>query len=208
MKTYVSVVLAVFVVILSACSSTATPVQEVATEEVSPTQASVSNSQKFYPLATETGNADIDVVLSAVASRESQELINLFGYTTTACKTVNALGGPPPCREGEAEGTMVEVLPFLGSEGSYFWKDEVDNFSGLNVIGLYAVYHVPATVFSDANYPAGDYAIAYIGEDNLPEVVLQIADGKIVRIDYIFGYPEYNNFLTQDITDFILEPLK
>ena len=196
--------------ILSACSSnaTSTPVQEVAIEEISPTQAPVSSVIKFYPLDTKTGNADIDVIITAVASGETQELTNLFGYTTTACKTVNALGGPPPCREGEAEGTLVDVLPFLGSEGSYTRRDEINNFPGLNVIGLYAVYGVPATVFSDVNYPAGDYAIAYVGEGNLPEVALQVTNGKIVRIDYIFGYPEYNNFLPQGITDFILEPLK
>ncbi len=45
--------------------------------------------------------------------------------------TVHALGGPPPCRKGEAEGTVVEVLPSRGPEGSFMRKDEVGNWLGL-----------------------------------------------------------------------------
>lgn len=193
--------------VLTACSAAVTPALDVPTETI-PTQTFASPTIKYYSLDTVTGNAELDVVLAAVAQGNPEDLIGLFRYTKTACKTVNALGGPPPCREGEAEGTVVEVLPFLGPEGSYLRKDEVANFPGLNVIGLLAIYRVPAAAFSDVNFPAGEYAIMYIGAENLPAVVLQITNGKIVRIDYIFVYPEYDEFLPKEAKDFVLPPLK
>jgi hypothetical protein len=112
---------------------------------------------------------------------------------------------PPACRADEAEGTPVEVLPSLGPEGSFLRKDEAENFPGLNVIGLYAVYRVPHSVGSDENYPAGDYGIVYLSGENIPEVILPVMNGKIVRIDYIFGYPESNDLLPPGVTDFVLE---
>jgi hypothetical protein len=193
--------------ILAACSAAVTPVLDTPTQTL-PTQTPTSPTINYYPLDTVTGNAEFDGILAAVAKGNVEDLISLFSYTKTACKTVEGLGGPPSCREGEAEGTMVEVFPFLESEGHHMRKDEINNFPGLNVIGLYAVYRVPVTMFSDVNYPAGDRAIVYLGEANLPEVVVHVTSGKIVRIDYIFGYPEYNGLLPQDVTDFILEPLK
>ena len=203
MKKHNWVIFGLWLSILSACSPAATPVQEIAPEEV--TDAPMT---KYHSLVTKTGNEDIDTILSAVASGEPQELIDLFGYTTAPCKTINALGGPPACREGEAEGTMVEVLPSLGPEGSYLYKDEINNFPGLHVIGVYAVYRVPETVFSDVNLPAGEYAIVYLSAENLPDVALQVKNAKIVRMDYIFGYPESNELWPKDATKFILQPLK
>ena len=117
------------------------------------------------------------------------------------------LGGPPPCRENEAEGTPVEVLPSLGPEGSFLRKDDAENFPGLDVMGLYAVYHVPDSAFTDPNDPAGDYAIVYVRDGDAPEVVLQVRNGKIIRIDYVFGYPVANELLPQGVTDFLLEPV-
>ena len=99
----------------------------------------------------------------------------------------------------------MEVLPSLGSEGSFLRKDEAENFPGLHVQGLYAIYRVPDSVFSDPNFPAGDYAIVYVSDGNIPEIVLQVRNGKIVRIDYGFGYPTHT--IPEDVTDFVLEPV-
>ena len=196
------------VVLLAACAPTATPVQET----LPPTQPPISETRvttlpQVHPLDTPTNTAEIDVIIRAVASDDPQELRNLFEYSRIACMTVNALGGPPPCRENEPEGTLVEVLPSLGSEGSFLRQDEVGNFPGLNATGLYAVYRVPDSVLSDENYPAGDYGIVYLTDENMPEVILQVTNGKIVRIDYVFGYPEFNTLLPEGVTDFVLEPV-
>jgi len=190
------------VVLLAACAPAATPSQET----LPPTQLPVSETQ-VHPLDTLTNTPEIDVIIKAVASDDPQELRNLFEYSKIACMTVNALGGPPPCRENEPEGTLVNVLPSLGPEGSFLRQDEAGNFPGLNATGLYAVYRVPDSAFSDENYPAGDYGIVYWTDENIPEVILQVTNGKIVRIDYVFGYPESNTLLPEGVTDFVLQPV-
>jgi len=184
-----------------ACSSIETPVQET----LPPTQP--ASQLTYYPLDTTTNIPQLDVVLKAVAGGDAQELRALFEYAKIPCMTVYALGGPPACPAGEAEGTVVEVLPSLGPEGSFLRREEAEKFPALNVIGLYAIYHVPASVHSDANYPAGKNGIVYLSVENAPELDLQVTDGRIVRIDYIFGYPESNQLLPPGVTDFVLAPL-
>lgn len=196
------------IVLLAACAPTAKLVRET----LPPTQPPVSETQvtslpQVHPLDTLTNTPEIDVIIRAVASDDPQELRNLFEYSKIACMTVNALGGPPPCRENEPEGTLVDVLPSLGPEGSFLRQDEAGNFPGLSATGLYAVYRVPDSAFSDGNYPAGDYGIVYLTDENIPEVILQVTKGKIVRIDYVFGYPEFNTLLPEGVTDFVLEPV-
>lgn len=214
--------LALFMMLLvtvSACSSAATPTLDVNTEQPQPvptsavhteqpqpTQTSVAPVLNYYPLDVTTQIEEIDLILAAVASGDTDELRNLFGFTTTACKTVNALGGPPSCREGEAEGATVEVLPFLGPEGSYLRKDEVGNFPGLNVTGVYAIYHVSETAYSEENFPKGDYGIMLTASENLPSIVLQIKNGQIVRIDYVFDPSSVETVLQRDAANFVLPP--
>ena len=196
-------ILILVISLLPACSPETTPLP---TQQISPT-IPPTQALQYHPLDTLTNIPEIDVIIRAVAGGNPQELQALLEYTKTACMTVNALGGPPPCRQNEAEGTLVEVLPSLGPEGSFLRKDEAENFPGLDVEGLYAVYRVPEAAFSDPNYPAGEYAIVYVSEGNDPEIVLQLRHGRIVRIDYLFGYPESNALLPKGVTDFLLEPV-
>ncbi len=207
MKKYLLVLFVILLMSVSACSSAATPTPEVNTEQLQPTQTSASPISKYYPLDTMTQIEEIDLILAAVASGDTQAVRNLFGFTTTACKTVNALGGPPPCRAGETEGTLVEVLPFLGPEGSYLRKDEVSNFPGLNVTGVYAIYQVSATAYSEENFPKGDYGILLTAPENHPMIVLQIKDGQIVRIDYVFDPASVETILQRDAANFVLPPI-
>jgi len=206
MKKYLLILFVILFMTVSACSSVSTPTSEVNTEQPQPTQASASPVLKYYPLDIMTQIDEIDFILAAVASGDAQAVRNLFGFTTTTCKTVNALGGPPACREGEAEGTTVDVLPFLGSEGSYLRKDEVDNFPGLNVIGVYAIYQVSETAYSEENFPKGDYGIMLTASENLPSIVLQIKNGQIVRIDYVFDPSSVETILQRDAANFVLPP--
>ena len=182
----------------SACLPMATPTPAATVLVTSPTLA-----EKYHSLDTPTTIEEIDIILAAVNSKDKQKLTNLFSYTTIACKTVNALGGPPPCREGEAEGTLVEVLPILGPEGTYLWKDEVSKWPGLNVVGLYAVYQVSDTVFSEENFPKGNYGMILVGEANDLNVVLHITDARIVRMDYPTSLDE---ILERDAEQVILAP--
>ena len=165
----------------SACLPMATHTPAATARAPSPTSA-----EKYHSLDTPTTIEEIDTILAAVNSNDKQKLTDLFSYTTIACKTiVNALGGPPPCPEGEADGTLVQVLPVLSSEGYYLYKDEISNWPGLDVAGLYAVYQVTESAYSDENFPKGDYAMILAGKENQPGIVLHITDTGIVRIDDI-----------------------
>jgi hypothetical protein len=96
------------------------------------------------------GVNDVDVVLGAIESGVASNVTALFRYSTIPCATIVALGGPPQCRAGEAENTPLEVLPALFSEGSYFRKDEISNWQGLDAESLYAVFEISESAYSDA----------------------------------------------------------
>jgi hypothetical protein len=208
MKVYLQITYVLIVLFLeAACAPTATSTQEVPTVELKPTPA----EEKYHSLDTRTGIEEIDIILAAVENGDPQPLRDLFRYNRVACMTVNALGGPPPCREGEAEGTMVEVLPFLGAEGSYFHKDEINNWLGLDVEGIYAIYSVSENAYSDEYYPKGDYGVVLIGKKGIEEnVVLQIKDGGIVRIDYVFDLSSevLTGILDRSASELILAPIE
>ena len=204
MKVYTPFLYLWLVVLLSsACAPTATPTQLATVPELQPTSAG-----DFHSLDTRTGIQEIDRVLAALESGHKQELLDSIRYSAIDCMTINALGGPPPCRDGEAEGTSVDVLPVLGPEGTYLWKDESNNWPGLAVNGLYAVYRVSDSAYSDQYFPKGDYGIILVGEEDDPGIVLQIAEDGIVRIDYVMdNLPSaLPNILEHDAVEVILAP--
>lgn len=195
--------LLLFAFLASACLPMATPTPVATVLAPPPTSA-----EKYHSLDTPTTMEEIDTILAAVNSNDKQKLTDLFSYTTIACMTVNALGGPPPCREGEAEGTLVEVLPSLSSEGSYLRKDEISNWPGLDVAGLYAVYQVSESAYSDKNFPKGDYAVILVGKENKPGIVLHITKAGIIRIDYVLDDAPgaLASVLERDAAQMILTP--
>ena len=205
MKVYSQIVcLWLVLLLISACAPVSTPTQEVPTIESQPT----STTEKYHSFDTRTGIAEIDKILGALESSDPQKLRDEIHYSPLACKTVNALGGPPPCNEGEAEGTLVEVLPIVGSEGGHLRKEEIKDSFVLDVTDLYAVYKVSEKVFSDANYPRGDYGVILVGAYNSSNAVLQINEGGIVRIDFVVDdSPDaFLNILERDASEVILAP--
>ena len=197
----IGVLLIVFLV--SACLPLSTPTQ-APVPETQPTSA-----QNYHPLETRVGIEEIDNVLSAVASGDVQLLRSLVKFTTAKCTLLDGLGGPPKCREREAKGASVEVLPFLGSEGSFIRKDEIDNWQGIETSGLYAIYRVSVDVQSEENYPAGEVAIIFVAPQNRPAVSLRISEGGIVRVDYIFDTSPQSleAILQREASELILAPV-
>jgi hypothetical protein len=166
---------------IHACSP-ATPIQE----ELTPAFETTS-SEPYSPLTTQTGVQPIDRVLTAVANNDMQSLRALIEFTNAECTQQDGLGGPPKCRTGEAEGTPVEVLAFLGSEGSFLRKDEIDNWTGVQAAGIYAIYEVNAAVITaEQYYPIGKYVILFVSEENQLATALRIGESGIVRVDTIF----------------------
>jgi len=147
-------------------------------------QESTSTSQRAHPLSVRTGIEEIDRILEA--SGDVQKLRSLIALTSAKCTKQDGLGGPPKCLPGEEEGTPVEVLPFLGPEGSFLRKAEIENWPGFESSGIYAIYEVSSKAYSDENYPAGQYSILFLGNENQPAISLRIKDGRIVRVDYVF----------------------
>ena len=179
-----------------------------------PTQATTPElgmpfAQKYHPLDTRVGIEEIDNVINAVASNDLGRLRSLVNFTTAKCTLLEGLGGPPKCRNGEAEGTPVEVLPFLGSEGSFIRKDEIKIWQGIEVSGLYAIYRVSGDVQSEEYYPAGEVAIIFVAPENRPAVSLRLGEGGIVRVDHIFDTsPEsLEAILQREASELILAPV-
>ena len=191
------------VFLIQACLPLSIPTQATAPE---PQPAS---AQDAHPLETRVGIEEVDNVINAVANGEPQLLRSLVMFTPAKCTMLDGLGGPPKCRAGEAEGTPVEVLPFLSSEGSFLRRDEIENWQGIEASGLYAVYRVSADVRSEEYYPTGEIAIIFSGPKNRPASSLRLSAGRIVRVDQIFDTsPEsLEAILKREASELILAPV-
>lgn len=141
-----------------------------------------------------TGLDGVDQIIKTVLAGDLSEFRQRIKFTTSGCTHEMALGGPPNCREGEAEGTLVEVLPFLGPEGHFLRRDELYNWQGIDVAGLYTVYRVSDEAYSTKDYPAGEYGIVFRSKDPNTLVTLQVENDSILRIDSTFGTPPEIDF--------------
>ena len=186
---------------LAACSPQL-PATPVRISSVQPTLA-----EPYHPLSTRTGIEEIDPVLDAIG--DIQKLRSLVQLTSTRCTTQDGLGGPPKCLPGEGEGTSVDVLPFLGPEGNFLRGTEINKWQGIDPSGIYAIYEVSSSAYSDENYPAGKYAILFVGKQDQPAIALQVRDSRIVRVDAVFEKsPEsLDSILKRDSARLILAPL-
>lgn len=159
----------------------AAPVRQEPTPTIIP-----ESSGAYHPLTTETGIQVIDQVIHAAASGDPQAVRASIEFFEAECTQQQGLGGPPKCREGEAEGTPVEVVAFIGSEGGHLRKDELENGLAVKATGIYAVYEVNTAVLSSEQYyPVGNYAIIFVNEEERMVTALRIGEKGIVRVDEI-----------------------
>ena len=201
MKQYIP---STFMVLLILAATACAPVSPV-TEQIFPTET----SEPYYPLTITTGLRIVDQVLQGVANGDAETLRALVEYTNAECTQQDGLGGPPKCREGEAEGTPVEVLAFLGSEGGHLRKDEMENWSGIKATGVYAVYEVnAAAISSEEYYPVGKYVILFVDEENKAAIALRIGERGIVRIDDIIDSspPNLRAMIEREASTVLLQP--
>ncbi len=176
-----------------------------ATRLPAPSQTPSPPAPAFHDPETRTGVGDVDRIIDVVLEGDSEKIKDALTLTVTGCTRADGLGGPPKCREGEPEGTPVEVLPFLGPEGNFLRRDELDEWPGIEVAGLYAVYLVSEAAYSDENYPAGEYAVVFLDASEVTHIALQVVEGGIVRIDYIFG-DSLDTRLERDAEEILLPP--
>jgi hypothetical protein len=132
---------------------------------------------------------EITPILNAFLFGSTMDRIQLVSYTTTACTTVDGLGGPPKCVPGETEGTLVEVLPSSGGEGSFSKPETVEQALDFTVMGLFAIHKVPADTSVPDYLPVGEYGIIFTRQMNAVPfpITVFIEDGRIVRLQHHLG---------------------
>ena len=184
MFTRMIIILTVLLVLVSACA----PAKGADVLEVGIEPATEINSNQAV-------KDELQPILRAMLGGSLDEQIAVIQYTRTACATVEGLGGPPPCPEGIAEGTEVEVFPTLGSEGSFIAPENMETFLNNSILkSLYAVYRVTPNPNIEPYFPEGDYAMLFernVNDIPLP-VVLRVLDGRVVRMDFSFGVSAAN----------------
>ena len=141
----------------------------------------------LHPAAMRIGLESLDKVLEAILSNRIEDRRAFVTYTVVGCTTADGLGGPPKCQAGEAEGTLLEVLPILGSEGHHARRESIDQALSFQVEGLYAIHLIPEDVWQDESFPAGEYGVVVVLVDNPFPMTVHVKEGGIIRLDYHLG---------------------
>ena len=163
------------------------PVEATATAEPTESAPPTEAAPQLHPPDARTGDPALDAVVDAVLAHDVTARRELTRLTVVGCTHADGLGGPPKCREDEAEGTPLEVLPILGSEGHHTHVEDLDRALSFQVEGLYAVFELADTVFDSNEYPAGEVGLLFLQSGPPFPLTVHVADGAIVRLDYHIG---------------------
>jgi len=193
------ILLAPILTLLAACGGDDGGDEATPKASPSPTAAETDEAAAVVPV-------EVQAIIDAALSGDQEELLALVQYTTIPCAaTPEGIGGPPTCRQGEADGTPVEVLPVGTCEGELRRPDEIDDTPALlSDISLYAVYRWPA-----AQEPPGEYAAMFARTGPTGEVLaveLVIEDGRLVRLKFGCGETPAQLAEFQGLDDVILPP--
>ena len=92
-----------------------------------------------------TGIPEVDAVVDAVESAESDRVFDLFRFTPIPCEPPTSDTGYILCLPEEPEGTLVDSLPVSLCKDTRFRRDTVDEYLRVELEGptLYAVYRAP-----------------------------------------------------------------
>lgn len=181
------------------------------TTEVVVTRDPSSNPDADIPVVT--GMPDVDHLIDAAIRKDDIELAGLTQYQSLPCTIDPAAGGPPPCREDENDGAVVEVLAASSCEDGWVRPENVPDAYRLalepDTPKLITVYR--------PNYPAGTYGADLGGlvvavfdtglrDDGTPKgVALHMNPGRIVWIETdCGGLPELLD--PARAASYILEP--
>lgn len=130
---------------------------------------------------------EVDDIVVAVLSNDATEMRPRVRFETLACVVTQGPSTQPPCREGEVDGTQVNVIEVGTCEGGFYRADELDGLAGmLQTEGLYGVYAGPAS-----QGPDGDYVAVFTraNPDGSEGAVAVTIDGGII-VYFKFGCTE------------------
>jgi hypothetical protein len=182
--------LALGALLLGACrdgsDSTPVPVTPTATPTASASPSPTAATTEPTPSAP-TGIMEVDAVIAAVESRDESALGALLAWQETACETPRGMGagGPPACEQGEADGTVVRVLPVAGCEG-YFVREAGPTLTAFlaDAGDLHSVIEAPNYERPEPYWPVGDVYInfrAVMGGEPVG-TRLVVEDGRVVLV--------------------------
>jgi hypothetical protein len=120
--------------------------------------------------------------------------------------------GPPACRFGEAEGTLVVVVPLAQCEASYLRSGDVSNALEhlLNPEPeVYAAFPIPASATGiAAAEPVGEYVVVLSSDEEGAPLGrrLVIEGGKVVLLDFGCGEPPEQMVEGVDDASFLIPP--
>jgi len=192
------IIMTVLTIMVSACAPAGgTDVFEVGIEPATETNTNQSLKDELAP------------IMQAMLGGSLDEQVAMIQYSQIACETEEGLGGPPPCPEGVAEGTELEVFPILGSEGSFVAPDNMQTFLNNSILkSLYAVYRVTPNPNIEPYFPEGEYAMLFernMNDISLP-VVLRVMNGRIVRMDFNVGVPASDLLAAVPVENVLITP--
>ena len=181
-------------------TATATVIPDTPTPTLEPTltpsftTTTIPDTPTQVPRKVQTGIPQVDAVIEAVLSNDLETRQALVRFVTSGCTTADGLGGPPKCKDDQADGTLVDYLPLGGpGEGSHALASEVDRFLRFEADTLYAAYLVSDDMPDNPEYPFGTYALMFTifrSESGIESVVVRVDDeGYIVRLDFLGGIP-------------------
>jgi len=181
--------------IAASCASTAESPEHTALPAATPTSAPRS-----------TGIPALDAIIAAAERGDTAALQAAIQYTPTACVTTQqGIGAPPLCRAGEAEGTMVEVIPLAQCEGFFTRADELRLDALAGAASLYGVYRASAA----EQFPPGKYwAIFGRSDANNPSPASAIVmnDDHIVGIHFGCAMKPAQMVEFERLTDVVVAP--
>lgn len=105
---------------------------------------------------TGSGNIpEVDDIVDAVLTNDPARVRPRVRFDIIACEIAPGIGGPPPCRQGEPEGTQVNVVEIGTCEAEHRRPDELEGLVGMfHAESLYGVYAGPASQGPDGDYVA------------------------------------------------------
>ena len=178
-----------------------------------PTDTSIPQATPTIPQATPTipptpvplnDSTDINAFIDLILSNDTVAIQASLAYLDIACTTTDGLGGPPKCGDGQADGTIVTVLPIAGpGEGSFLTPDTIDNIFPLEIDQLHTVYTLKDTVYTADYWPAGSLAFLFL-QPNSQSITFYVTNGQIVRIGYSAFTPSEQ--IAQEAATIVMQP--